>query len=113
MTTSKYLKPVTSKTDPRRRLAREQLAAHITRLGLSRWGSGNTLTLLEVAAMLMPNSQVKWHEQQQQSFQNWLAAGGFASADDAPLAVVESGGAADCDGGLKQDLPLSGHAFVG
>ena len=68
----------------RLRLAREQCAMHEAQVGIARWASGNSYIQMEIAAMLMPTSQVQWHAQAQQGFQAWLAGGGFAEGENVP-----------------------------
>jgi hypothetical protein len=65
----------------RTNLAREHAAAHMAQRGIARWTSGNSMTEMEIAAVLMPASQVNWHAQMQRDFQAWLQQGGFAGED--------------------------------
>jgi hypothetical protein len=89
-TTSPQL-PSRKTADPRQQLALEHSALHTAQLGIARWTSGISTTQRDLAAALMPASQVQYHKKVQKDFQAWLDAGGFAADDveaasPAPLA---------------------------
>ena len=106
-TQSRENAPLNDMSDQHLLLAQEQAAMHAARLGIARWMSGNTMAQLEIAAVLMPTSQVRWHAQAQKDFQAWLASGGFAVDAAATPAARKAPGS---------DLELrgtqEGHAFA-
>ncbi len=59
-------------------LARAHAASHMAQRGIARWTSGNSMAEMDIAAVLMPSSQVNWHAQAQRDFEAWLRGGGFA-----------------------------------
>jgi hypothetical protein len=78
-TTKSPLQPTPSASlSKRTNLAREHAASHMAQRGIARWTSGNSKTEQELAALLMPASQVNWHAQAQRDFEAWLQQGGFA-----------------------------------
>jgi hypothetical protein len=78
-TTKTLLQPTPSASlSKRTNLAREHAAGHMAQRSIARWTSGNSMTEMEIAALLMPASQVNWHAQAQRDFEAWLELGGFA-----------------------------------
>ena len=55
----------------------EQAAMHAARLAMARWSNG--YTLMETLPLCR---QAHWHDSTQQQFMAWLAAGGFAQAEN-------------------------------
>ncbi len=77
------------------KLAREHAASHTAQQGIARWTSGNSMVEMEIAALLMPASQVNWHAQAQRDFKAWLQQGGFAGEAQRRSAEEHQGQAAE------------------